>query len=40
MRNVERLVKILFDISFTHKEILHLLTHQHHVIITSRRTLK
>ena len=39
MRNVKHLVKLYFSLGFTNNQILHLLAHQHHIII-SIRTLK
>lgn len=39
MRAVEHFVELYFSIGFTNKEILNLLAHQHHIVI-SIRTLK
>lgn len=39
MRTTEHFVKLDFSLGFTNKELLHLLTHQQHIII-SVRTLK
>lgn len=36
MRAVEHFVELYFSIGFTNKEILNLLAHQHHIVISIR----